>query len=129
MKEVIFNDDNLKEEDITEVVTRVKALLINDKDEVLLGYAHDLYQFIGGHVEDNEDLNIALKREIKEETGIENDTNNIKPFMRHLGYYKDYPKENENRKIIIYYYKIHTNLKPNLSNTNYTEDEKKVILN
>ena len=41
-----------------------------------------------------------------------------------MGYYKDWPAEGKNRKIEIYYYEIKTDERPNLENTNYTENEK-----
>ena len=51
MKEIIRNESNLKEIDVTEVVKRVKLLIINSNNEILLGYSHSDYQFPGGHVE------------------------------------------------------------------------------
>lgn len=44
MKEIIYNNDNLKEEDITETVIRTKALLINN-DKILLANEDDILQF------------------------------------------------------------------------------------
>ncbi len=125
MEKIITNDYNLKEEDMTEVVKRVKLLIINSNNEILLGYSHNEYQCPGGHVEENEDLITAINREIKEETGIELNLKNAEPFACSLGYYKDWPSEGKNRKIEIYYYIINTDEKPNLSNTNYTESELK----
>lgn len=124
MKELITNKYNLKEEEMTEVVKRVKILIINSNNEILLGYSHNDYQFPGGHVEDNEELIETVNREIKEETGIELNLNNIEPFARKSGYYKDWPEEGKNRKIEIYYYEVKTDEKPNLNNTSYTEHEK-----
>ena len=124
MKDIITNKHNLKEEDITEVVKRVKILLINSKNEILLGYSHHDYQFPGGHVENGEELIQTVNREIKEETGIDLKLKNIEPFARTLGYYKDWPEEGKNRKIEIYYYEVRTDEKPNLNNTSYTENEK-----
>ena len=124
MKEIITNKYNLKEEEMTEVVKRVKILIINSNNEILLGYSHNDYQFPGGHVEDNEELIETVNREIKEETGIELNLNNIEPFARKSGYYKDWPEEGKNRKIEIYYYEVKTDEKPNLNNTSYTEHEK-----
>ena len=124
MKELITNKYNLKEEEMTEVVKRVKVLLINSNNEILLGYSHNDYQFPGGHVEDNEELIETVNREIKEETGIELNLKNIEPFARKSGYYKDWPEVGKNRKIEIYYYEVKTNEKPNLNNTSYTEHEK-----
>ena len=124
MKNIVRNDDNLKESDITEVVQRVKLLLINSNNEILLGYSHHNYQFIGGHVEEGENLIDTINREIQEETGIKLNIEKIEPFAKALGYYKDWPKDGENRKIEIYYYEIKTDEKPNLDNTNYTDNEK-----
>lgn len=124
MKEIITNRNNLKEEDITEIVKRVKILIINSKNEILLGYSHHNYQFPGGHVEKNENLWQTVLREVKEETGIELKCTPVEPFAEAIGYYKDWPEEGKNRKIEIYYYEILTDEIPNLENTNYTENEK-----
>lgn len=124
MKKIIINKSNLKESNITEIVKRVKMLIINSNNEILLGYSYHDYQFPGGHVEDGESLIEAMNRELLEETGIKLDIKNKKPFAIFIGYYKDWPKKDNNRKIEIYYYIIKTDKKPNLNNTLYTESEK-----
>lgn len=123
MKPIVINNYNLKEEDITEVVKRVKILIINSKNEILLGYSHHNYQFPGGHVEAGETLSETVNREIIEETGMQLNIQNIEPFACRLGYYKDWPVEGKNRKIEIYYYEVKTDTIPNLDNTKYTENE------
>ncbi len=125
MLKFVTNENHLKEEEMTEIVKRVKVLLVNSKQELLLGYSYHTYQFPGGHVEENETLLDAVKRELKEETGIEIQENNLDYFAYKYGYYKDYPSEGKNRKIEIYYYEIKTDEKPNLENTSYTEEEVK----
>lgn len=124
MKEIVTNKYNLTEDDMTEVVKRVKILLVNSNDEILLGYSHHNYQFPGGHVEENEELIDTVNREILEETGMDLKLKDLEPFARNLGYYKDWPEEGKNRKIEIYYYEVKTDEKPNLDNTSYTESEK-----
>ena len=124
MKQLITNKYNLTDSDMTEVVKRVKVLLVNSNNDVLLGYSHNNYQFPGGHVEQNETLIQAVNREVLEETGIELNITNIEPFACAIGYYKDWPAEGKNRKIEIYYYEVKTDEKPNLENTEYTENEK-----
>ncbi len=124
MQEIITNYDNLKEEDVTEVVKRVKILLINSRKEILLGYSYHEYQFPGGHVEEGEDLVDTVNREITEETGMVLNLKDLKPFAKAVGYYKDWPEVGKNRKIEIYYYEVVTDEKINLDNTNYTDSEK-----
>lgn len=100
MKYFIHNEYNLKDEEINEEVTRVKALLVNSKDELLMGYAHNVYQFPGGHVENSEDILVALFREIIEETGIELKMSKIDPFACNIRYFKDYPEKKKIERII-----------------------------
>ncbi len=124
MKEIIHNYYKLSDKDINNVITRVKVLMINSNNELLLGYAHKTYQFPGGHLEENESLEDCVKRELLEETGIKVDTTNLKPFFLIKHYTKDYPKEGHNSLYLIYYYIIKSDDKYQLENTNYTKEEK-----
>lgn len=124
MEQLITNKHNLSETDMTEVVKRVKVLIINSKNEVLLGYSHNNYQFPGGHVEEDETLIESVNREILEETGMNLGISDLDPFACAIGYYKDWPEEGKNRKIEIYYYEVKTDEVPNLENTEYTKHEK-----
>ena len=116
-----FNDDNLNSKEIDEVVTRVKAIIINSSNEILLGYSHKTYQFPGGHLE-NEDLNAGLERELKEELGV--DTKVIeKPFMKVIEYSRNYRNTGKNRENDIYYFIINEDIKPDMANANLDENE------
>ena len=123
MEKRIIDEYNIKGEKIQETETRVKSILVNDKNEVLLGYAKNVYQFIGGHVEEKESLIETIKREIEEETGIKL---NVNEKQRPVYYYAKYMKneENQNKKMEIYYYIMKCNKKINYNNTNYTLEEK-----
>ena len=123
METKIYNDDNLIDNDVNRVVIRAKSLIFNSSDEILLGYSHDIYQFIGGHIEENEDIIAGLKREILEETGINIDEEMF-PFFKMVKYVKDYPKGGDNSRYEYYYYYIRTDKKPNLEHVSYTDDEK-----
>ncbi len=111
MKEILYNYDNLTEEDIDEVVVRTKGLIINHHDEVTLGYSHKTYQFPGGHLEEGESLTECLLREIKEETGIQLEDAEMRPFEKITYYNKNYHGSEKNRKNEIYYYVIRTDAK------------------
>lgn len=123
MKQIVFNHDNLKDSDIDEVVVRTKGLIINDKDEITLGYSHKTYQFPGGHLEYGESLDECLKREIKEETGIELEEVALNPFVKIIYYTKNYRDSGKNRKNEIYYYIIKTNKVFNMDEASLDEWE------
>ena len=125
MKEVIYNRDNLRDEDVNNLVVRIKVLLINN-GKILIGNENSVFEFPGGHLEEGESFSDCLKREVKEETGIELDDNEIEDaFLRVVYLNKDYPKKGINRRNEIYYYVVKTNKKVDLSKTNYTENELK----
>ena len=109
MKTITINHDNLKDKEVDEIVVRAKGILINDKDEIMLGYAHKTYQFPGGHVKEGENNVETLFREIKEETGIVLSDTTIKPFEKVIYYTKNYRNSGLNRRNEIYYYVINTN--------------------
>ncbi len=123
MKEVIYNNGNLSDSDINDLVVRIKVLLINN-NKILIGNESGLYAFPGGHLEKKESFNDCLKREIKEETGIEIDDSEIgEPFLKVVYLNKNYPEVGINRKNEIYYYVVKTDKKVDLSKTNYTKRE------
>ena len=124
MKEIIYNYDNLKDDDITELVTRIKVLLLKN-GKLLIGNENGVFQFIGGHLEEGENFKDCLKREVLEETGIELEENEIiKAFMKTTYLNKDWPEKGKNRKCEIYYYVVNTDKNIDLNKTKYTENEK-----
>lgn len=124
MQEIFYNDSNLTKEEIDKTIIRVKAVIINDKEEILLASSWNTYQFPGGHLENNETIENALKREIFEETGIIIKNIN-KPFLLIRSYHKNYRTTNENRENLIYYYQIKTNELPHLDNLHLDDLELK----
>lgn len=124
MEKIFINDNNLTKEDIDYTVTRVKGLIIDSNNKVLLADNNGTYQFPGGHVEEDEDMMEALIREVKEETGI--DAKYIDgPFLEIETYADNYFFSGKKVCSKIYYYEIFSDDQPNFAETNYDELEKK----
>lgn len=115
MKTIVHNHDNLTYKDINDFTVRARALLINDDNEILMGYLDGTYQFPGGHVEDEEELSETLYREVLEETGIRIEKKEYEPFYQVNRFYKSLDREGINRFKQFNYYIVHTNEKYDLS--------------
>lgn len=124
MKRVIINEENLDITKIDDTVIRVKALLINEKQELLVVHNNHTYQFPGGHWREHESLEKTLQREIKEETGI-TATIDRGPFMVIEEYYDDYLKIGRSRCNKMYYYIVHSNAGPKIEEMNLSDLERK----
>ena len=118
MKEIVINDYQLKDEDISEKVVRVKALIINSQGKIILAHNNNTYQLPGGHLEENETTDQCIIREIKEETGISLEVKEG-PFLCITTYDNNY--FNSGRKVLnsIYYYRFFTDEVPNFEETRY----------
>ncbi len=123
MKTKIINYDHIKEKDINDKIIRVKGLIINSAKEILLAEAYTTIQFPGGHLEEGETLQIGLKREILEETGIILNQD-YEPFYCLKYFLKDYPVKGNNRSLEIYYFYIFTDETYNLANVFLDDQER-----
>ena len=125
MNIIVNNYNNLKDEDITDITIKVKALMLNSNEEILLASVGNEYHFPGGKKEIQEGIDETIKREIKEETGINVSNMDLEPFAKLTMYFQDTPKKDRNKKVIIYYYEIFTNEVPNHDKMTLTENELK----
>ena len=124
MKEIIYNENNLRDEEIKEWVKRAKVLVVNSKDEILIAHTNDSYYFLGGHVDGDESDYECLVREIREEAGIDYLPVISEPLVSIKYYCKDYPEVGVNKGYISNYYVIYDDMVPNPKNVNLTEGEK-----
>lgn len=128
MKRIIINEENIDINKMDETVIRVKALMINEKEELLVVHNNYTYQFPGGHWREEESLEESLSREIKEETGI---SINIEPgpFMVIEEYYNNYLETGNTRCNKMYYYIVHSNEGPKVEEMSLSELEQKTDFN
>ena len=122
MKEIIFNDNNLTDNDVEKVVVRVKGLILNSRGQILLAHNNHTYQFPGGHKEDDESMDDCIIREIRDETGI-NLTIQEEPFLSITTYDANYFNSGQKVKNCIFYYRFFSDDVPNIANTHYDELE------
>jgi 8-oxo-dGTP pyrophosphatase MutT (NUDIX family) len=125
MKTLVFNEKKLNDKDIDEIVTRVKAFVINDSEEVLYANADGCLQLPGGHRENNEEYEETLIRELEEEVGLSLNKEEIKfSFFEIKHYIENYKDSGKNRIANIIYYLVKTNKEPDLSKIHLTEHER-----
>lgn len=124
MKKIVYNKDNLKEREINREVIRIKVIIENSDNQILLCFSSNNYHLPGGHLEDGESFDECLVREIKEETGICLPLKSRNPFLSIKYMNRNYPKEGINSKTIAYYYSINCDSKPDLNKVNLTDSEK-----
>lgn len=43
MKEILYNYDNLSKDQIDETIIRTKAVIVNNNEDIILGYSHKLF--------------------------------------------------------------------------------------
>ncbi|MBQ6476933.1 MAG: NUDIX domain-containing protein [Bacilli bacterium] len=117
MKKIIINDSNIDDKDIDYSVVRVKAIIVNSENSVIMEHNNNTFQLPGGHVE-QEDLKEALKREILEECGISN-VEIGEPFLNIVTYDNDYFGSSKKVLNKIYYFDVYTDETPDFKKTRY----------
>ena len=121
---VKYNDDDLKDNEIDEVVTRVKAFIVSSKNNMIVGYTDEGFQLIEGYVQGNQDLNTALANIIYNECGIAIDAKDkIEPFYEIRYYNRDYKGSGINRLSDLIYFVVNTDKLPNYKKLKLTPRE------
>ena len=124
MQQILYNSENLKEEDINRIVKRAKMLIINSNNEILFAHAKHTYFFVGGRLEEGETFEEGIVREVLEETGIDIPLEKREPFFTITYMNRNYPSIGVNTKSIAHYYCMKSDMKPNLEKMKLTEEEK-----
>lgn len=126
MRVVTLNPNKLTMNDIDKEQHRVKVLLFNSKNEILLCKINGVYNFVGGHIEGNESALETAQREIKEETGISMELKDFsKPFLKLQSFEKNYYGSPRNYFTTIEFIEGRTDATIDLNKTNLDPEEKK----
>ena len=88
---IVINNYNLKIKYLTEFISKVKAILIDNNNNILLGNYNGTLLLPGGKIEGNETFLDAMIRELKEETGVIYSYDDLSFFGTVDYYQKDYP--------------------------------------
>ena len=119
-----YNPNNLSIDQIEKKVKRVKALLINEYNQILMCNIDDVFFFIGGHVEENERIIECLKREVLEESGIDLEIEKIEPPFLKIEYFNSNHYGTGQKCLSeIFYYVIYTNQEFDLNKVKLDDKE------
>jgi len=104
---ITINDEDLKMDEVEEFNSKVRAILIDSENRVLVANYGGVFLFPGGSIEEGEDVGDAVTRELHEETGTAYDKESLE-FLTELNYFqRNYLKRNgeaSNRLIKTYYF-------------------------
>lgn len=123
MKKIVINKNQLLDNDINMIENRVKMIIRNKKDEILLCKINGVYHFVGGHIEEGESIEDCAKRETLEETGIDLQGCIIIPFLQLIQYEKNYYNRGKNCLSTINYMEVMTEESFNYDNRNLDSQE------
>lgn len=124
LEKIIINTDNLNDSEIDKYNNKVRAILIKDNKLLISRYA-GITLLPGGKVDKDESLDEAITRELKEETGIIYNENELEKYLEVKYYQKEYPTRTNgtiNRLLTTTYY-IGKYKGTNLDNANRTLSE------
>lgn len=104
---LILNDENLQLDEINEFNSKVRAILIDSENKVLVANYGGVFLFPGGSIDDGENIDESIIRELQEETGTDYETGDF-TFLTQLDFFqKNYVKRDGmkvNRLIRTYYF-------------------------
>lgn len=122
---VKYNDDDLQDNEIDEVVTRVKAFIISSKNNLVVGFDEkEGFQLLGGYVNEGEDIVATLTNHIYQQSGILLDAKDIiEPFYEIRYYNANYKGSGNNRLSDLIYFCVKSDKLPNLKKLKLTDRE------
>ena len=100
MIDLIINEGNLEINEINESNSKVRAILIDEENRVLIANYGGVILFPGGSIDNGENINQAIIRELYEETGAIYEEADL-TFLIQLDFFqRNYVKRNGMKKIV-----------------------------
>ena len=91
MKSIKINMDNIDNKVVDKVNNKVRVILLDDNNNVVVTKYADMFMLPGGKINKGESLEKGLVREVKEELGIDLSSDNFIPFIEISTFIEDYP--------------------------------------
>ena len=121
-----YNDDNLRDDEIDVVVTKVRAFVISSRLNLMIGKDKDGFHMIEAEVTSKDSLEDHLFKALYKETGIELDgRDKYEPFFEVRYYSRNYFHQGFNRLADTVYYLIFTDKMPNMKKLRLSERQLK----
>ena len=107
LMELIINEDNLNINEVQEFSTKVRAILVDENNRILVANYGNVILLPGGKVDEGETLSEAITGELNEELGQDYSANELDFFVILNYYQKNYPKRDgtsQNRLVQTHYF-------------------------
>ena len=104
---LVINEDNLRNSEVQEFSTKVRAILVDEDNQILISNYGNIILLPGGKVDKDESIFDAITRELKEELGVYYKSDELELFEILSYYQKNYPKVDgtiQNRLVKTYYF-------------------------
>lgn len=125
--EFIIGDENTSRDSILETKEKVRALIVTKDNKILIANYGGVTLLPGGSIEAEESIEEAILRELREEIGIDYESNELSKFVTVRYYQSSYPKRDGttvSREVVTHYFVLHYR-GINENNRNLTAEEQK----
>ena len=105
--EITINEEKLQNKEINEFSIKARAILINEKNQILIANYGNVILLPGGKVDKGESIFDAITRELNEELGQDYNSDELEFFTTINYYQKNYPKRDgtfQNRLVLTHYF-------------------------
>lgn len=132
-KKIVINEKNLVQDDSWLNFRKVRAIIENKKGEIIVSNEGGIYIFPGGKCDGEESEELAIKREIEEETGIKLTDEFMEKILEIEAFYDDFYDFRSDsikpRHMLTTYFHVKTKKKIDTNKLKLTTDEKKLGFN